>query len=210
MIPLLLMLAATDAPSMTSIDAERAFAGDAKVDGQWTAFRKWSTADAVMFVPQPINAQAFLKDRKDPPVAMDWWPAASYVSCDGKTAVNTGGWRRPDGTVGYFTTVWQRQADGGWKWLVDGGDTLKVARERPAEPKVVRASCKRAGGLHVASGLRSLDAKREVGASADNTLSWQWDVMPDGARTFVVWIDDDGDREQLSPVIDDSIPAPPK
>ena len=45
-----------------------------------------------MFVPQPVNAHEFLKDRKDPPKAIDWWPTASYISCDGSLAVNTGGW----------------------------------------------------------------------------------------------------------------------
>ena len=139
MIPLLLMLA--DAPPMTAIDAERAFAADAKAIGQWTAFRKWSTDDAVMFVPQPTNAHAFLKDAKDPKKVIDWWPTASWISCDGKLAVNTGGWQRPDGKVGYFSTVWQLQPDGSWKWVVDGGGELTVARERPAEPVTVKASC---------------------------------------------------------------------
>jgi hypothetical protein len=108
-IPLLLMLAAADAPAKTPVDAERAFAADAKTIGQWTAFRKWSTDDAVMFVPQPTNAHDFLEDRKDPAQAIDWWPTASYISCDGKQAVNTGGWRRPDGSVGFFTTMDRRR-----------------------------------------------------------------------------------------------------
>ena len=204
MIPLLLMLA--DAPAMSPIDAERAFAADAKAIGQWTAFRKWSTDDAVMFVPQPTNAHAFLKDRKDPPNAIDWWPTASYISCDGKTAVNTGGWKRPDGTVGYFTTAWQQQADGGWKWLVDGGDTLKVARDRPAEPKIVRASCKYAGKIHDTSGIFGLDAKIGGDSSADYTLRWRWQVSPNGARIFEVWMDDDSDK--IPQVITDFV-APP-
>ena len=49
-------------PSPTAIDAERAFAADAQQRGQWTAFRATATEEAVMFVPQPVNAQAFLKD----------------------------------------------------------------------------------------------------------------------------------------------------
>ena len=109
-----LLLAA--AQPMTAIDAERAFADDARTLGQWTAFRKWSTDDALMFVPQPVNAHEFLKDRKDPPVPVFWWPGRSYLSCDGSFAVNTGPWVRDGGkAVGYFTTVWKRQPDGGWK-----------------------------------------------------------------------------------------------
>ena len=124
MLSWLLMLAAAPAAATTPVEAERAFAADAQTLGQWTAFRKWATDDATMFVPQPVKAQAFLKDRQDPAKAIDWWPTASFMSCDGSLAVNTGGWKRPDGTVGYFSTVWQRQADGGWKWIVDGGDGI--------------------------------------------------------------------------------------
>ena len=51
-------------------------------EGQWTAFRRFRDRDATMFVPQPANAQAFLKDRKDPRVAI-WWAADSFYSCDG-------------------------------------------------------------------------------------------------------------------------------
>lgn len=207
MIPLLLMLAAADAPAMTPVDAERAFAADAKAIGQWTAFRKWSTDDAVMFVPQPINAHEFLKDRKDPPKAIDWWPTASYISCDGKLAVNTGGWTRPDGAVGYFSTVWERQKDGGWKWIVDGGDGLAVSRERPAEPKVVRASCKNTGPT-VTSILATSGAKLGDGSSADGSLSWHWQVTPDGARQFTVWMKDDSGSQAVPAVIVDEIPAP--
>jgi hypothetical protein len=109
---LALLLAAAE-PPMTAIDAERAFVADAQKLGQWTAFRKYAADDAVMFVPQQVNAQAFLKDRKDPPASVYWWPGKSFVSCDGSYAVNTGPWVRQYGkAVGYFTTVWKRQPDG--------------------------------------------------------------------------------------------------
>ena len=200
MIPLLLILAAADAPAKTPVDAERAFAADAKTIGQWTAFRKWSTDDAVMFVPQPTNVHAFLKERKDPPQAIDWWPTASYISCDGKQAVNTGGWRRPDGSVGYFTTVWQQQADGSWKWAVDGGDGLTKPRER-GEPKVVHASCK---GIQP---IFALSQPANQGGSPDKSLFWKFEVKPDGARRFqaLLW-----NGSNFRSVIDDKIAAPAK
>ncbi len=178
MIPLLLMLAAADAPATTPVDAERAFAADAKTIGQWTAFRKWSTDDAVMFVPQPTNAHAFLKDRKDPPQAIDWWPTASYISCDGMTAVNTGGWKRPDGSVGYFTTVWQKQTDGRWKWLLDSGDATTQPRERPVDPVIRTATCP--GPPLPPPAYQEVpppgaEAINEAfGNSVDGSLSWHW------------------------------------
>ena len=184
MIPLLLALAAAaDTPATTPIAAERAFAADAKTIGQWTAFRKWSTDDAVMFVPQPINAHDFLKDRKDPPQAIDWWPTASWISCDGTLAVNTGGWKRPDGSVGYFTTVWQRQKDGSWKWVVDHGDALTSPRAPIAQPSLRRAAC------NVPKFTRSPDpASIKSGVAVDNSLGWVWKVNADGSREVSVMI----------------------
>ena len=204
MIPLLLMLAAADVPPQTPVEAERAFAADAKAIGQWTAFRKWSTDDAVMFVPQPANAHDFLKGRKDPAEAIDWWPTASWMSCDGNLAVNTGGWRRPDGKVGYFSTVWKRQPDGGWKWIVDGGDELKTARGRPAAPPVTVAHCLGKGDA-VGIGGKAPESKTGSGHSDDGSLFWKWIVDPDGGRGFAVFI---YDGKKLVPVLNDTIPAP--
>jgi len=211
MIPILLMLA--DAPPMTAIDAERAFAADAKTIGQWTAFTKWSTDDATMFVPQPTNAHAFLKERKNPPNAIDWWPTASWISCDGSLAVNTGGWERPDGSVGYFSTVWQRQPDGGWKWIVDGGDALKVARPRPAKPAVRVAECRppRTAALDLGDSIDSKSTNPSgEGRSKDETLFWWWWVGPKGERTFTVSLykAKPNGGAKLVTVLTDKIPAP--
>src|SRR5215210_73251 len=107
----------------TAIDAERAFARDAQRIGQWTAFRKYADPDAVMFVPQAVWARDFLKDKKDPPRAVEWWPARSFVSCDGRTAVNTGPAFRSGKAYGNFTTVWQRER-GSWRWVYDNGFPL--------------------------------------------------------------------------------------
>lgn len=205
MIPLLLALAAADASPTTPIEAERAFAADAKAIGQWTAFRKWSTDDAVMFVPQPTNAHDFLKDRKDPPQAIDWWPTASYISCDGSLAVNTGGWKRPDGKVGYFSTVWKRQSDGSWKWIVDGGDDLTDARERPATPIVHRASCR--GKPPVIGNPTTLGNASGFGVSSDRTLGWGWIVAADGKRGFFAGL---WDGKRINTVLKDKIAAPSK
>ena len=188
---------------MSPLDAERAFAADAQTLGQWTAFRKWAARDATMFVPQPINAQSWLKDRKDPAKAIAWWPTASYVSCDGSLAVNTGGWKRPDGAVGYFSTVWQRQRDGGWKWIVDGGDELKVARGISKAPKTIKSSCGRHWMVDT-SQLSSVPG-HGAGQSVDGTLSWHWRVAGDGSRRFGA---EQLRRSGTVTVIDDKIAAP--
>ncbi|CAN5509419.1 hypothetical protein BH10PSE14_BH10PSE14_43460 [soil metagenome] len=203
MVSLLLLAAAPVAAVQTPIDAERAFAADAQALGQWTAFRKWAADDATMFVPQPVKAQEFLRERKDPPKAIEWWPTAAWVSCDGNLAIDTGGWHRPDGSVGYFTTVWQRDTGGAWKWIVDSGDSLAAARAMPSKPLVRRASCVKINGpLTIVS---SDMAFQKSGAAADESLVWHWSVGSDGHRQVIAMF---WDGKAYVGVIDDKIAAP--
>lgn len=199
MVPILLLAAA---PQMSVIDAERAFAADAQTIGQWSAFRKWSVDDATMFVPQPINAHEFLRDRKDPAKAIDWWPTAAWVSCDGTLAVDTGGWKGPDGSVGYFTTVWKKQASGGWKWIVDSGDSLKRARRQSKHVQVHVASC--SGRAHY-EGLYI--GNMSGGAASDGSLNWHWTAKEDGSRIVQAGMWNGRRFEQM---IDNRIAAEPK
>jgi len=181
-------------------DAERAFASAAQ-SGQWTAFRRFAADDAVMFVPRATNAQAWLKDRKDPPYSVLWWAADSYVACNGNAAVNTGPWMRPWAkAVGYFTTVWLRQPDGGWKWTMDSGDALATPRPAGDGPKIRRASCK--GSPSTVAAVRYRDGETGEGQSEDRTLAWRWHVAPDGTRSFDAWL---WDGRRMQSVVADRI-----
>lgn len=203
---LAILLAAVAPAPMSAIDAERAFAADAQRTGQWTAFRKWSAPRAMMFVPAPTNAHQFLSPRKDPPQSVFWWPGRSYVSCDGNLAINTGPWVRGYGkTIGYFTTVWARQSDGGWKWVYDGGDELEFARDEGGDIKQVNASCATPAPPHPAVETFGGDAVTQDGGSRDGSLRYFWQVAPDGKREFHAWL---WDGAKMQPVIVDKIAAP--
>lgn len=185
------------APVVTAIDAERAFAADAQKIGQWTAFRKYADDTAVMFTPQAIWAHEFLKDRKDPPKSVEWWPQRSLLSCDGRIAVNTGPAFRPDGThYGQFTTVWMREK-GAWSWVYDNGsDAAGKPSRKPARPKVTRASCrKQAPGAPIIAPIplterqaRKAPEDSGRGESADKTLGWDWKVAKSGEHHFRVYL----------------------
>ena len=195
------------AEPMTAIDAERAFAADAQKLGQWTAFRKYAAEDALMFLPQPTNAQTWLKDKKDPPVSVFWWPGRSYVSCDGAVAVNTGPWVRGWGkAIGYFTTVWLKQPDGSWKWVYDAGDELKVARAEGGEITPATAVCTKPSGPMV-HGSPAPGIKTGHGQSPDGSLHWAWQTQPDGSRDFTAYL---WDGKKMAPVVSDKVAAPPK
>jgi len=201
------------APVTTAVDAELAFARDAQKIGQWTAFKKWADQDAVMFNPQAVWVRDLLKDAKNPPKSVRWWPAHSFLSCDGRTAVNTGPWIRPDKSHGYFTTVWQRDK-GVWRWTYDGGDALKGPLPTIPKAQVHRASCRpKAPGAPVIAPppltnkeARTTPEDNGRGQSADKTLGWDWKVEKDGSRKFRVYQWKGGMYAQ---VLYNDVPAPP-
>src|SRR6476646_8885296 len=203
------------ATAMTAVDAELAFARDAKKIGQWTAFRKWVDRDAVMFTPQAVWASTFLKSLKDPPNAISWRPAHSFVSCDGRMAINTGPWFKQDGTPGgYFTTVWQRTPRG-WRWVYDGGGPLGRETIVPTgKPQVHRAVCRtKAPGAPIAppppltaKQARTTPEDNGRGESADKTLGWDWRVEKSGARVFRLY---EWQGSMYGQVLYNDVPAPP-
>ncbi|HVM38598.1 MAG TPA: hypothetical protein VM265_09450 [Sphingomicrobium sp.] len=187
---LALLMAAAAVP--TAIDAERAFARDAERLGQWTAFARYAHRDAVMFTPQAVWAHEYVRTRKNPPRAMRWWPNASLVSCDGRTAVNTGATLSADGrSHGQFTSVWQRDK-AGWQWVYNANERVATPRARRAKPLVRRASCRGrpvpppliAAAPAVAAPRGATPADIGRGVSADRTLAWLWRVEAKGARQF--------------------------
>lgn len=193
---LALLLAVLGTATPTAIDAERAFNRDAQQKGQWTASRRYAHPDAVVFTPQAIWARDFLKDRKDPPAASHWSANASYVSCDGRIAVNTGPWRSADGrSSGFFTTVWE-QNQGRWQWITDGRHTLGKPTAARTTPTIRTGSCKgRAPGAPLSAipstkpgpgGSTPDDFGR--GQSADRTLGWEWRVGSNGGRQFRAYL----------------------
>jgi len=201
------------AASVTAVDAERAFARDAQRLGQWTAFRKYADETAVMFTPQAVWAHEFLAGMKDPPKPISWGPADSWVSCDGRTAVNRGPWTSPTGGKGYFTTVWVREASG-WQWTYDGGDTLARPMPLPRRPRVKRASCGgrdriraeyRAEVKPTARIAGKPPADAGQGRSADGTLIYEWRVAKSGERRFEAKLWNGRDYRTI---VDQHIPAP--
>ena len=152
------------------IAAEMAFARAAQEKGQWTAFRQYATRDAVMFVPGPVDAQAWLRRQTDPAEAVKWQPYQVWSSCDGSFVVSTGGATYPGGAQSNFMTVWQKQDDGEYRWVLD--QSLPHA-ERPFAADTIGAEvadcpASRPGGR--------IEARRgenwRSGRSNDGTLEW--------------------------------------
>lgn len=102
------------------IAAERAFAAETRERGFKPGFLAWVAEDGFVFRRGPVPARADIAAQPDAPPngpPLFWWPLFAGVANSGDLGFTTGGATIP---VRYFT-VWQRQVDGSWRWLYDGG-----------------------------------------------------------------------------------------
>ncbi len=201
------------------IAAEVAFARLAREKGQWTAFAATAADTAEMFVPQRTAAKAWLKGRANPPSPVQWQPGAVWISCDGSAGVTFGGYQTGS-AHGWFSTVWQRQKKGDYKWALDqGGDltaplkdsdfiTGKVAdcpvrphrdplADAPPPPPRDAPIAPRplAGPIPPLAAPAGADSKD--GRSDDGTLAWRSTVLPGGTRQWTVWMWQDGKMTEV-------------
>lgn len=128
----LLALAVTAASAQADVkkivDAEHAFAAMAAEKGTQPAFLAFMTSDALAFVPEEINAKTYWSERKSNSSLLSWAPNYADISSNGLIGYTTGNWEfRPKGKddtpsgFGDFVTVWLRQPDGNYKWVLDIG-----------------------------------------------------------------------------------------
>ena len=174
----------------TIVATELAFARMAREEGQWTAFAEFATDDAIMFAPERVNARSWLKGRANPQQSVGWQPHYVWMSCDGSLAVTKGAWQQPDGSHGYFTTVWQRQKKGAYKWVMDQGDKLATPLVEPEFIQTQVADCGIPDTLAAQGGGPWLSA--DAGRSQDMTLQWSARVAANKAREIRVHIWKDG------------------
>lgn len=168
------------------VATELAFARAAQEKGQWKAFRDYAAKDAVMFVPQPVNARDWLKKQPEPAQAVQWEPYRIWSSCDGSLAVSRGGWTRPDGSVGMFVTIWQRQKKGEYRWVLNDGKPLPAPMAKPEFLNGQVADCPEPGD----AGFGDLRERRgkvpPPQTSDDGSLHYSWSLTPDGKHRHIV------------------------
>jgi len=187
------------------VAAEIAFARAARENGQWTAFREFLAPGALLHVRSgPIEADPWLAAQADPPEAVQWGARSVWMSCDGALAVSQGRFREPDGTVGTFVTVWQREdADDDYRWIYDVGapddpqppprsatageseDEIVVTGRGSIQGRV--ADCPGRGeAVPPPPALAAVDgARSDAMLSRDGTLRWRWEHGARGQRRVV-------------------------
>src|SRR3954463_6983121 len=111
------------------VEAEHAFAQYSIDHGMKDAFLSFAAPDGVVFRRGPVNAIELWKSRNPAPTGLlTWWPTYADVSLAGDMGWTTGPFEfrekptdeKPSGT-GHFFTVWRRQSDGTFKFVLDLG-----------------------------------------------------------------------------------------
>ena len=117
------------------IQTEIDFATYAKENGTRDSFLKFIDDDGILFRPHPVNGKEFLSAQEKRPGFLLWYPSFSVVSKAGDLGFNTGPWEykktAEDTSIafGNFVTVWKKQKDGSWKFLMDLGNS----NEKPSQ-----------------------------------------------------------------------------
>jgi ketosteroid isomerase-like protein len=106
------------------VAAERAFAADAARIGWIDAYPLWAAEDGIVLQKGISSALEFAANihpdvRGDTSLA--WGPEFAGVSAGGDFGFTAGPFNGDGTAFGYYLTVWRKQADGGWRWVFEGG-----------------------------------------------------------------------------------------
>ena len=115
------------------IAAERAFAARHQAVSVKQSFAEYAAPDGVMATPDGFrNAREFIATwpDEDNKGFISWWPTFAGIARSGDLGFTTGpasfgGGRR---YTNYFT-IWKKQSDGSWKWMIDLGTQKGVTPE---------------------------------------------------------------------------------
>jgi ketosteroid isomerase-like protein len=114
------------------VNTEQAFSKMAQDKSIRDAFMTYIADDGLLFRPGAVNGKKWMIEHPVPqsdkkPVLM-WQPSYAGMSASGDMGFTTGPWEaKPDvndekiSGYGHFVTVWKKQADGTWKFVVDLG-----------------------------------------------------------------------------------------
>lgn len=114
------------------VKTEQAFSKMAEEQNAREAFVAFIADDGLLFRPGAVNGKQWMQEHpvpaSDKVPLLGWQPAFAGMSVSGDMGFTTGPWEfkadrsdeKPSG-YGDFVTVWKKQADGTWKFVVDLG-----------------------------------------------------------------------------------------
>ena len=184
LLPLLAPAVATAAADTREVaDAERAFAAMARDKGIGSAFKTFVADDGILFVPEPRPAKAFLERATDAPGSLRWWPVYAGIALSGDLGFTTGPFVSEAGDRkghGWFFTIWRRQPDGGWRWMLDHGiqtaEPAAIANDAP----LTELRPGRRGGAGAVTDLAAIEARLDRALAGDAARALESVLADDG------------------------------
>lgn len=119
-----------EATRQSMVETERAFARMSEEKGTRPSFMAFIAEDGILFRPKAVKGKQWMIDHplpaSDKRDLLSWGP--SFAEVAGDMGYTFGPWQyksdirdaRPV-AWGHFVTIWQKQADGSWKFAVDLG-----------------------------------------------------------------------------------------
>ena len=119
-------------PLQDMVKTEQAFSKMAEEKTAREASMAFIADDGLLFRPGAVNGKKWMIEHPVPPSdknpLLAWQPNFAGMSASGDMGFTTGPWEskadRKDpkpSAYGHFVTVWKKQTDGSWKWVVDIG-----------------------------------------------------------------------------------------
>lgn len=130
------MQALAQSPSalQSMVQTEQAFSRMAEEKNIRDAFMAFIADDGLLFRPDAVNGKKWMLEHPVPPSdkrpLLAWQPSFAGMAAAGDLGFTTGPWEfkndikdaKPSG-YGHFVTLWKKQTDGTWKFVVDLGIT---------------------------------------------------------------------------------------
>lgn len=126
------------------VATERAFSRMSEEKGIRESFTEFIADDGILFRPRAVLGKKWMQENPLPPSKtrplLVWQPVFAGISRDGDLGYTTGPWQFKNdikhakfSAFGNFMTVWKKQPDGKWKFVVD----LGVSNPEPKKPALL-------------------------------------------------------------------------
>lgn len=183
------------------VESERAFARMAQEKTVRDAFLTYAAEDGVLMGPNGAeNARKQIGSQPPPPpdaprLNLEWWPVYADISASGDMGWTTGPSRRTRGErtgYGHFVTVWKKQPDGSWRWLIDHGIGNKelsplgpdtpIPAVRPEKLKAVASKLDANASTAAREAMLAADRELSNVTAKGDTAGWASAMAADHAR----------------------------
>jgi len=132
-----------DLKKLSMVETEKAFSHTSEVKGTRAAFMEFIADDGVLFRPKAVKGKQWMMEHPLRPSPkrdwLSWGPSFADEAQAGDMGYTFGPWKRKadindekPSAFGHFLTIWKKQPDGSWKFVVDLG--ISHSESSVAEP----------------------------------------------------------------------------